>query len=77
MDVVTKAHRQRLFGDEVELLDLLMDVAGALLEVRPRLYADQGDGKLDGPERVAETTEFPWYADPAYTSSTPSGWTIE
>ena len=52
-DLVAEAHRQRPARDEVELLDLVVVVAGALLEVRVRRHADQRHRELLAAERVA------------------------
>ena len=57
-DVVAEAHRQRPARDEVELLLLLVVVAGALLEVAVRRHADQRHRDLLGAERVAQGPEL-------------------
>src|SRR3954465_4510108 len=58
LDLVAEAHRQRPARDEVELLDLVVVVAGALLEVRVRRDADQRRGELLGAERSGQPAEL-------------------
>ena len=48
VDVVADAERERPARDEVDLLDLVVEVAGALLEVRVRRDADQRQRDLLG-----------------------------
>ena len=52
-DLVAEAHGQRAARDEVELLDLGVEVAGALLEVGVRRHADERDRELLAAERAA------------------------
>ena len=56
--LVPEAHRQRAARDEVELLELLVVVAGALLEVGVRRYADQRHRELLGAECLRERPEL-------------------
>src|SRR4051794_22527717 len=58
LDRVAKAHGQRAAGDEVELLELLVVVARALLEVAVRRDPDQRDGELLGAERLRQPPEL-------------------
>src|SRR6185312_7562288 len=44
--ILAEAHRQRSPRDDVDLLDLLVEMPGALLEVRVRRNADQRDRQL-------------------------------
>src|SRR3954468_16984479 len=43
LDLLAEAHRQRASGDEVDLLDLAVPMAAALLEVGVGRDPDQGD----------------------------------
>ena len=57
-DLVAEAHGQHAAGDEVELLHLVVEVAGALLEVRVRRHADQGRRELLGAQRLGQPPEL-------------------
>ena len=59
VDVVAAAHRQRAAGDEVDLLLAVVEVAGALLEVRVRRHADQRQCDLLAAEGVGQGPELP------------------
>ena len=56
--LVAGAERQRPARDDVELLDLVVEVAGALLEVRVRRDADQRRRELLGLQRVGQAPEL-------------------
>ena len=56
--VVARPERQRPAGDDVDLLDLVVVVPGALLEVRVGRDADQRDRDLLGAERVGEAAKL-------------------
>src|SRR3954469_2280096 len=58
LDVVAEPYGQRPGRDHVDLLDLLVVVAGPLLEVRVRRDPDQGHRQLLGLERPGEPAEL-------------------
>ena len=58
VDVVADAERQRPARDDVDLLDLVVEVARALLEVRVRRDADQRQRDLLGAQRGRQAAEL-------------------
>jgi hypothetical protein len=57
-DVVAEAHRQRPARDDVDLFLLVVEVAGALLEVGVRRDPDQRHRHLLGAQRVGQPAEL-------------------
>jgi hypothetical protein len=57
-DLVTEAHRQNSTAHQIELLDLVVEVTGALLEVRVRGDPDEGHRQLPAPQRLGEAAKL-------------------
>src|SRR3954454_14896038 len=60
VDLVAQPHRQLAACDEIELLDLVVGVSGALLEVGVRRYPDQCRGNLRAAKCIGEAAKLPW-----------------
>src|SRR5579884_2619293 len=60
-DLLAEAHGQRAAGQQIELFDLVVEMARPLLEVRVGGDPDQRGSQLAASERAGQAAEFPGY----------------